>query len=128
MYQNRDDSPIILASVLKYQLAYTRPGCSIIKVTESDAFSTWCVSYRPVKCVLHMFSVGRCSSAELIQIKRHRKTDYGSSGNKSASAVPCNRTTYRTVEKCPTTGSRWGKKKKKKQQNKTKQKNENVIF
>ena len=68
MYQNRDVSLIILASVLKYQLAYMRPGCSITRATEYDAFSSWCVSYRLVKCVLEMFSVGRCSSAKLTQI------------------------------------------------------------
>jgi hypothetical protein len=53
-------SLIIWASVPKYQLAYTRPGCSITRATECDAFSVWCVSYRPVKCVLEMFSVGLC--------------------------------------------------------------------
>jgi hypothetical protein len=37
----------------------------------------------------------------------------GSSVNKSASAVPYNRTIYRTVEKCQTTGSGWDKTKNK---------------
>jgi hypothetical protein len=37
----------------------------------------------------------------------HRKNYARSSANKSASAVPYNRTIYRTVEKCPTRGSGW---------------------
>jgi hypothetical protein len=37
----------------------------------------------------------------------------GSSLNKSASAVPYNRTIYRTVGKCPKPGSSWDQKKTK---------------
>jgi len=47
-YQNRDVSLIILAKVLKYQLPYTRPWCSVTKVIKYDTFSVWCVSYRAV--------------------------------------------------------------------------------
>jgi hypothetical protein len=40
-----------------------------------------------------------------------KKNDAESSVNKSASAQPYNRTIFRTVEKCPTTGSGWDKRK-----------------
>jgi len=99
MYQNRDVSLITLANVLKYQLPYRRPLCSVTRAIKYDAFGIWSVSYRSVRYVLEMFSVGRCSSAKLMQIKCHRLNDAGSSANKSASAAPYNRIIHRTVGK-----------------------------
>lgn len=121
MYQNRDVSLIILANVLKYQLLNRSPWCSVTRAIKYDAFGIWSVSYRAVKCVLEMFSVGRCSSAKLMQIMCHRLNDAGSSAKQICFSSAVQQNNIRHSGKKSNNGFRLG-------QNKKQTKNENVIF